>query len=88
MSAHRVLKYLIGVNSRVSEEIGAVVGRSIGQLQGLFLKHLGKVLHSKSSYILISIMESTSNREAIMEMVLKSKVDLKEVVGGPIYLKG
>lgn len=62
-----MLKYLITMNSRVSEEISSLINNAIGRLQSLFLKHLNKVLHTKSSYILIGIMESTSNSEMIMD---------------------
>lgn len=86
-TAHRVLKYLISVNQRVSEEVSSLINTYVGKLLSLFLKHLGKVMRSKGSYVLISIMENTSNKDLIMDTIKKSKINLNEVVGGDIYLK-
>lgn len=73
------------MNQRVSEEVSSIINNSISKLLGFILKHLNKVMMSKSSYVLISIMENTGNKDLILETIKKSKINLKEVVGGQIY---
>lgn len=50
------------------------------------LQHIQKTLTTKSSYVLIAVMENTNNANHILSIVKKSGVNLQTAVGGNIYL--
>ena len=84
--AHRIIKQCIILCQQTPTEAEGYLSLSITKLQDLLLQHIQKTLTTKSSYVLIAILESTNSASHILSMVKKSGVDMQTAVGGNIYL--
>jgi len=84
--AHRIIKQCITLCQQAPTEAEGYLSLSITKLQDLLLQHIQKTLTTKSSYVLIAILESTNSGSHILSIVKKSGVDLQTAVGGNIYL--
>lgn len=84
--SHRVIKMCISLSQSSHEEAQGFLSKVISKLQDLFLKNLDKVLLTRSSYVLIAIMEASNNADHIISLIKNSGVKLDTVVGANIYM--
>lgn len=84
--AHRIIKQCIILSQQAPAEAEGYLSTAITKLQDLLLQHIQKTLTTKSSYVLIAVLENTNSSSHILSIVKKSGVDLQTAVGGNIYL--